>query len=233
MRRSWTLVVGSSGIYLRDSQLERPALEQARLSKHGRNDPARTRRPPRPRDPGQGQAPWTGAGRKDPRCCSFSPACARVSFEVGMQQLGGHCINLSADDLYELEPGGQAIMDGRAEEHVKDAHAVALRRRPGIAAARTGTWEHDRQELLLQACPTQRRPGHQPGDGVRAPAGSRRCARRARELVTMQTRKLTLLWCDNPEPKPLGPPIDPAARVALGMDVTSRIRWASRSTKRS
>ena len=69
----------------------------------------------------KGKRPGQVLGGKTLGMLFFQPSLrTRVSFEVGMQQLGGHCINLSADDLYELEPGEQAIMDGPAEEHVKD-----------------------------------------------------------------------------------------------------------------
>lgn len=68
--------------------------------------------------------------------------------------MGGHCINLSSNDLYELEPQEQAVMDGPAEEHVKDAARTLSRYVDALgirSAARSGTWEHNSQELLLRS----------------------------------------------------------------------------------
>ena len=143
-----------------------------------------------------------------------------------MVQLGGHCINLSSDDLYELEPNEQAIMDGRAEEHVKDA-ALTLSRYVdalGIrAAARTSTWERDRQELLLRS---YARHASVPVINLETvfehPCQALADVLTMREnLVSLQKRKLTLLWCNHPEPKSLGPTHSVLQLAALmGMDVT-------------
>lgn len=157
----------------------------------------------------------------------FQPSLrTRVSFEVGMVQLGGHCINLSSDDLYELEPNEQAIMDGRAEEHVKDA-ALTLSRYVdalGIrAAARTGTWERDRQELLLRS---YARHASVPVINLETvfehPCQALADVLTMREnLLSLQNRKLTLLWCNHPEPKSLGPTHSVLQLAALmGMDIT-------------
>lgn len=157
----------------------------------------------------------------------FQPSLrTRVSFEVAMQQLGGHCINLSADDLYELEPNEQAIMDGRAEEHVKDAALTLSRYVDALgvrAAARTGTWERDRQELLLQSYARHASvPVINLETVMEHPCQALADALTMREqLVTLQGRKLTLLWCNHPEPKSLGPTHSILQVAALlGMDVT-------------
>ena len=175
----------------------------------------------------KGKRPGQVLGGKTLGMLFFQPSLrTRVSFEVGMQQLGGHCINLSADDLYELEPGEQAIMDGRAEEHVKDAARTLSRYVDALgirAAARTGTWEHDRQELLLQSYAQHSAvPVINLETVFEHPCQALADVLTIREnLVTMQGRKLTLLWCDNPEPKPLGPTHSILQLASLmGMDVT-------------
>lgn len=157
----------------------------------------------------------------------FQPSLrTRVSFEVGMVQLGGHCINLSADDLYELEPNEQAIMDGRAEEHVKDAARTLSRYVDALgvrAAARTGTWERDRQELLLRSYAQHASvPVINLETVFEHPCQALADMLTMREnLVSLQGRKLTLLWCNHPEPKSLGPTHSVLQLAALmGMDVT-------------
>ena len=151
----------------------------------------------------------------------------RVSFEVAMVQLGGHCINISADrDMYDLEPEEQVVMDGAAEEHVKDA-ARTLSRYVDVLGVRhtqpSGSWERDRQELLLRSyaehaavpvvnCETVM---EHPCQGI---ADIFTMRERMRDLAG---RKLTIAWCNHPDPKPMGPSHSLLTLAAsAGMDVT-------------
>jgi N-acetylornithine carbamoyltransferase len=157
----------------------------------------------------------------------FEPSLrTRVSFEVAMVQLGGHCINLSRDDLYELEPSEQAIMDGTAEEHVKDAARTLSRYVDAFgirAASRTGTWDQDRQELLVRSYAK-----HASVPVINLETCFEHPCQAVADLLTMREhlislkgRKLTLAWCTNPEPKPLGPTHSVLTLAAMmGMDVT-------------
>ena len=157
----------------------------------------------------------------------FQPSLrTRVSFEVAMMQLGGHCINLSSDDLYELEPREQAVMDGPAEEHVKDA-ARTLSRYVDVlgirAASRTGPWERDRQELLLRGYSKHASvPVINLETNFEHPCQALADVLTMREnLVSLKGRKLTLLWCNHPEPKSLGPTHSILQMAAtMGMNVT-------------
>jgi N-acetylornithine carbamoyltransferase len=141
----------------------------------------------------------------------FQPSLrTRVSFEVAMVQLGGHCINLSSNDLYELEPQEQAVMDGAAEEHVKDAARTLSRYVDALgirSASRTGTWERDRQELLLRSYAKYASvPVINLETSFEHPCQALADVLTMREnLVSLKGRKLTLLWCNHPEPKSLGP----------------------------
>ena len=175
----------------------------------------------------KGKRPGQVLGGKTLGMLFFQPSLrTRVSFEVGMQQLGGHCINLSSDDLYELEPNEQAVMDGRAEEHVKDAARTLSRYVDALgirAAARTGTWARDRQELLLRSyaehCSV---PVINLETVFEHPCQALADVLTMREnLVTMQGRRLTLMWCNHPEPKSLGPTHSVLQLASLmGMDIT-------------
>ncbi len=157
----------------------------------------------------------------------FQPSLrTRVSFEVAMVQLGGHVINLSSDDLYELEPQDQAVMNGPAEEHVKDAARTLSRYVDALgirAASRTGTWERDRQELLLRSYAKYSSvPVINLETCFAHPCQALADMLTLREnLVSLKGRKLTLLWCNHPEPKSLGPTHSVLHLAALmGMNVT-------------
>ena len=157
----------------------------------------------------------------------FEPSLrTRVSFEVAMVQLGGHCINLSRDDLYELEPQEQAVMDGAAEEHVKDAARTLSRYVDALgirAASRTGSWQKDRQELLVRSYAR-----HASVPVINLETCFEHPCQAAADLLTMREnlvslkgRKLTLAWCTHPEPKPLGPTHSLLlAAATMGMQVT-------------
>jgi N-acetylornithine carbamoyltransferase len=175
----------------------------------------------------KGKRPGQVLGGKTLGLLFFQPSLrTRVSFEVAMVQLGGHCINLSADDLYELEPQDQAVMDGRAEEHVKDAARTLSRYVDALgirAAARTGSWERDRQELLLRSYAKHASvPVINLETVFEHPCQALADVMTMREnLVTLKGRKLTLLWCNHPEPKSLGPTHSVLQLASLmGMDVT-------------
>lgn len=150
----------------------------------------------------------------------------RVSFEVAMVQLGGHCVNLSAGDLYELESQEHAVMDAAAEEHVTDAARTLSRYVDGLGirqAARTSSWAKDRSELMLRAYAQhadvpvinlETSFGH-PCQAIADILTMRE------KLVSLRGRRFTLAWCNHPEPKSLGPTHSVVELAAMmGMQVT-------------
>ena len=151
----------------------------------------------------------------------------RVSFEVAMVQLGGHCINISADrELYDLEPQERAVMDGTAEEHVKDAartlsryvDALGVRQvHKEIAAPR------EQQELLLRSYARHASvPVINLESTVEHPCQAFADVLTMREnLVRLRGRRLTLLWCNHPEPMSMSVSHSVVTVAAtLGMQVT-------------
>lgn len=157
----------------------------------------------------------------------FDPSLrTRVSFEVAMSQLGGNSIDLSRDDLYELEPEEQAVMDGPAEEHVIDAARTLSRYVDALgirSTSRTGTWERDRQELLVRSYAKHADvPVINLETSFEHPCQALADVLTMREnLIKLQGRRLTLSWCTHPDPKPLGPTHSLLSLATLmGMEVT-------------
>ncbi|MCC6783180.1 MAG: N-acetylornithine carbamoyltransferase [Planctomycetes bacterium] len=151
----------------------------------------------------------------------------RVSFEVAAVQLGGHVINIFADrEMYDLEPEEQTVMDGRAEEHVKDAARTLSRYCDALGIrqlSRTGSWEKDRQELLLRSYAR-----YATVPVVNLESSVEHPCQAIADAMTMQAhltrlpgRRLSVVWTNNPEPKNIGP-CHSLLRVAgmLGMSIT-------------
>jgi N-acetylornithine carbamoyltransferase len=79
----------------------------------------------------------------------------RTSFDVGINQLGGHAVVLSpSGGMWPLEFEDGVVMDGDAEEHVKEAAKVLSRYCDliGIRAfPKFQDWEADRKDLILNS----------------------------------------------------------------------------------
>ncbi|MCB2096483.1 MAG: N-acetylornithine carbamoyltransferase [Parvularculaceae bacterium] len=79
----------------------------------------------------------------------------RTSFDVGVQQLGGHAVVLSpSGGMWPLEFEDGVVMDGEAEEHVKEA-AKVLSRYCDVIGVRAFPkfidWKEDRKDKILSA----------------------------------------------------------------------------------
>lgn len=152
----------------------------------------------------------------------------RVSFEVAMNQLGGSCIPLTGpSDVYAFEALPETVMDGTAQEHVKDAARTLSRYVDGIgirAAGRTDDWQKDRRDSMLRAyaehatVPVINLQSHM-YHPCQALADVYTMQKKARSLAG---RKLSIVWTQSPEPQSLGAPhslLLLASRLALDIRV--------------
>jgi N-acetylornithine carbamoyltransferase len=129
-------------------------------------------------------------------------------------------------EMYDLEPEEQVVMDGPAEEHVKDAARTLSRYVDALGircAIRTSSWQRDRKELLLRSYSAHasvpvinletcfEHPCQAIGDMLTM----------REHLLSLKGRRLTLAWSNHPEPKSLGPTHSVLLlAAALGMQVT-------------
>jgi N-acetylornithine carbamoyltransferase len=79
----------------------------------------------------------------------------RTSFEVGIQQMAGTAIILQpGKDAWGIEFENGSVMDGDAEEHIKEVAAVLSTYVDGIAVRAFPNfvdWEIDKQDLVIKA----------------------------------------------------------------------------------
>ncbi len=79
----------------------------------------------------------------------------RTSFDIGVHQLGGHAVTLSpSGGMWPLEFEDGVVMDGEAEEHVKEAASVLSRYCDMIgvrAFPKFQDWREDRKDKVLNA----------------------------------------------------------------------------------
>ena len=86
----------------------------------------------------------------------FNPSLrTRTSFELAMQQLDGNVVTLNVGgDMWNLETEDGVVMDGAAQEHIKDAAMVLGRYADAIGIrvfAEGKHWEKDRQDPVIDA----------------------------------------------------------------------------------
>ncbi len=86
----------------------------------------------------------------------FNPSLrTRSSFELGMFQLGGHAVVLApGKDAWPIEPREGVVMDGEAEEHMKEAAGVLSRFFDAIAIRcfpKFQDWEEDKKDVMLRS----------------------------------------------------------------------------------
>jgi N-acetylornithine carbamoyltransferase len=86
----------------------------------------------------------------------FNPSLrTRTSFELAMQQLDGNVVTLNVGaDVWNLETEDGAVMDGSAQEHIKDAAKVLGRYADAIGIrvfAEGKNWDKDREDPVLNA----------------------------------------------------------------------------------
>jgi N-acetylornithine carbamoyltransferase len=150
----------------------------------------------------------------------------RTSFEVGARQLGGHAIVLSpSGGMWPLEFEDSAVMDGEAEEHVKEAAKVLSRYCDliGIRAfPKFQNWQEDRKDRILNAFAK-----YSDGPVINMETITHPCQELA-HILTLQERlgpldgrKYVLTWTYHP--KPLNTAVANSALMIaakFGMEVT-------------
>jgi N-acetylornithine carbamoyltransferase len=157
----------------------------------------------------------------------FNPSLrTRVSFEVGIAQLGGQAVSMSVgSESWSLEFREGAVMDGDKTEHVKDAaqvlsryvDAIAVRCFPGMKS-----YEEDMADGMIEAF---RKYSDVPVINLESSLWHP-CQAMA-DLLTIRERgakKVSLVWAYHPKPLPMAVPNSFAVICAqFGLDLT--IAW--------
>jgi N-acetylornithine carbamoyltransferase len=157
----------------------------------------------------------------------FNPSLrTRTSFELGAHQLGGKAIVLSpGKDAWPLEFEPGTVMDGEAEEHIKEAAAV-LSRYCDLIAVRAfpkfADWSVDRQDTLIRACAKYATVPVINMETIVHPCQELALMQNLqRHVGTPDKRKFVLTWTYHP--KPLNTAVANSALLIatkFGMDVT-------------
>lgn len=157
----------------------------------------------------------------------FNPSLrTRVSFELAMKQFGGDALSLSASgDVWNLEFGDGAVMDGNTVEHVKDASKVLSRYVDGLAIRSFGELKNlddDLEEKVLR--------GFARYADIPVVSMESACEHPAQALADMMTIrerhendrvKFVLTWAPHIKPLPMAVPHSALLAAAhLGLDIT-------------
>jgi len=157
----------------------------------------------------------------------FNPSLrTRVSFELAMRHFGGDAISLSAGgDVWSLEFGDGAVMNGTTVEHVKDAAKVLSRYVDCLAIRSFGelkSLEDDLEEKVLRGFAK-----HAEIPVVSMESACEHPAQSLADMMTIRERhgndrvKFVLTWAPHIKPLPMAVPHSALLAAAhLGLDIT-------------
>jgi N-acetylornithine carbamoyltransferase len=157
----------------------------------------------------------------------FNPSLrTRSSFDIGIQQLGGHAVTLEpGKGSWPIEFEEGAVMDGEPEEHVREVARVLSRYADLIgvrAFPKFQRWEEDRQDKVLLGFARHATVPVINLETITHPCQELALALALRErLGRLDGRKFVLTWTYHP--RPLNTAVaNSAVLIAskLGMDVT-------------
>lgn len=144
-----------------------------------------------------------------------------------MFQLGGQCVNLSSQsDFWDLEPEEGKVMDGTAQEHVKDAARVLSTYLDAIAIRTVPfgrNYDIDRRDGTIAAWAKQSTvPVVNMESNLHHPCQAIADLMTIREqLNELKGVNVTIAWTNNPQPQSIGPVNDLLlAGAKFGMNFT-------------
>ncbi|MFV1959667.1 MAG: N-acetylornithine carbamoyltransferase, partial [Planctomycetota bacterium] len=158
----------------------------------------------------------------------FNPSLrTRASFAIAFSSLGGTVVDMvAARDIWALEMRDGAVMDGVADEHVRDAAAVLSEYADVMAIralARHDDWARERRDQVIVSFQKYAsvpifnmesvldHPCQAWGDALTL----------TETLGELRGRKLSLVWTYHPQTRPLAVPHGVGVMAAkMGMDVT-------------
>jgi N-acetylornithine carbamoyltransferase len=157
----------------------------------------------------------------------FDPSLrTRASFAIAFSSLGGSVIDLVAGrDLWPLEMRDGAVMDGLADEHVRDAAQVLSEYADVIgirALARGGTWGRERRDRVLVSFQKYSSvPIFNMESVLDHPCQAWGDALTLEEtLGDVRGKKISLVWTYHPKARPLAVPHGVSIMAAkLGMNL--------------
>ena len=130
----------------------------------------------------------------------------RISFIQAMYELGGNAISMSVGtEAWPLEYKEDAVMDGAAEEHVKDAVSVLSRYNDAIAVrkfAEKKNWQQEKKDLAVKSFAKYSKvPVINMESSVYHPCQALADIMTMREyLGDVKGKKLVLTWAYHPKP---------------------------------
>ncbi|HAK95602.1 MAG TPA: N-acetylornithine carbamoyltransferase [Planctomycetes bacterium] len=157
----------------------------------------------------------------------FNPSLrTRLSFQIAMDRLGGRAILVNAgSEVWAIEYGDGAVMDGDTSEHVKEAARVLDRYVDALAIRafpQFKSWDRDREDVVIRSFAREAKvPVINMESAIEHPCqGLADAVTIAERLGETKGRPFCLTWAWHPKALPLAVPHSALLAAAhLGMEV--------------